>query len=230
MKFALVGNQRQEAQPRLSGRCPVCDQPMTAKCGEHKMWHWAHRGKRHCDPWWENETEWHRGWKNQFPVDWQEFRQVAETGERHIADVKTDRGWVIEFQYSFLNSEERRARNSFNSKLVWVVNGARRKKDRQQFTRALSDGHQISRIVWHVFVDECALLREWAGSEKPTFFDFGEGPALWWLLGSRPNGVAYVAPFSRAEFVEIHRSGATSGFDDLTRDLSKLISEYESRR
>ena len=54
------------------------------------MWHWAHRGSRFCDPWWENETEWHRSWKGQFPVNWQEVVHQAETGEKHIADVKTE--------------------------------------------------------------------------------------------------------------------------------------------
>jgi len=46
--------------------------------------------------------------KDQFPADWQEHVQHAETGERHIADVKTSRGWVIEFQHSYLKPEERR--------------------------------------------------------------------------------------------------------------------------
>jgi hypothetical protein len=29
---------------------------MTPKCGQLKVWHWAHRSTRSCDPWWENET------------------------------------------------------------------------------------------------------------------------------------------------------------------------------
>ena len=51
------------------------------------------KGRRFCDPWWENETEWHRAWKDQFPADWQEIVHHAEDGEKHIADVKTDR-WL----------------------------------------------------------------------------------------------------------------------------------------
>jgi hypothetical protein len=34
MKFALVDGQRQEAQPRLSGKCPACEHPMIARCGK----------------------------------------------------------------------------------------------------------------------------------------------------------------------------------------------------
>ena len=105
MKFALINGQRQEAKPNLSGECLACGQPMIAKCGEVKIWHWAHKGRCTCDPWWENETEWHRTWKGLFPESWQEVIHQADDGERHIADVKTDRGWVIEFQHSFIKPE-----------------------------------------------------------------------------------------------------------------------------
>lgn len=44
-----------------------------------------------------------------------------ESGEKHIADVKTDSGWVLEFQHSNINPKERLSRNSFYPKLVWVV-------------------------------------------------------------------------------------------------------------
>src|SRR6266852_5857817 len=149
MKFALVNGQRQEAQPNLLGKCPTCDHPMVAKCGEVKIWHWAHQGRHFCDPWWENETEWHRGWKGQFPVDWQEIVHYAEDRERHIADVKTDRGWILEFQHSYITPEERRSREAFYPKLVWVVDGTRRKRDRNQFVKAFEEGtpHPIDRAV-----------------------------------------------------------------------------------
>ena len=94
MRFALVNGQRQEAQPNLSAKCPTCDQPMVAKCGEVRISHWAHQRTLLCDPWWENETEWHRAWKGQFPESWQEVVHQADNGEKHIADVKTDQGWV----------------------------------------------------------------------------------------------------------------------------------------
>jgi competence protein CoiA len=117
MKFAVVGEERREAQPHLSGKCPFCGNAMIAKCGERRLrvWHWAHQETRTCDPWWE-ETDWHRGWKNQFPREWQEFIQRSETGEKHIADVKTDRGVVLEFQHSHLQPEERVRRENFYGK------------------------------------------------------------------------------------------------------------------
>ena len=134
MKFADIECQRREAQGGLSATCPSCGAAVIAKCGDHRVWHWAHRGVRVCDPWWEPETEWHRAWKNEFPAVWQEAIQFAQTGEKHVADVKTQSGMVIEFQHSFLKAEERAARESFYRKMVWVVDGRRRKRDAAQLS------------------------------------------------------------------------------------------------
>ena len=49
-KFAVVEEERQEAQPGLSGKCPFCGDAMIAKCGQVRVWHWSHRGTRKCDP------------------------------------------------------------------------------------------------------------------------------------------------------------------------------------
>ena len=90
LRLADIAGQRRKAEPGLSGACPCCGAPVIARCGKIRAWHWPHRSVRVCDPWWENETEWHRAWKNEFPTDWQEIIQTAENGERHIADVKTE--------------------------------------------------------------------------------------------------------------------------------------------
>ena len=73
MKFALVDGNKTEATKGAKGICPICGSELIAKCGEVKINHWAHKGIRNCDPWWENETEWHRSWKNNFPAEWQEI-------------------------------------------------------------------------------------------------------------------------------------------------------------
>ena len=86
---------------------------MIAKCGNKKVWHWAHKTKKTCDHWWENETQWHRDWKDQFPVEWQEVVHFAEGGEKHVADVKTSTGLVIEFQHSAITKEEVLSRTAF---------------------------------------------------------------------------------------------------------------------
>lgn len=232
MKFALVNGVRQEALPNLSATCPACARPMVAKCGEIKVWHWAHRGTRVCDPWWENESEWHRAWKSEFPTDWQEVVLKTESGEKHIADVKTEYGWVVEFQHSYLKPEERRSRNAFYQKLVWVVDGKRRKTDRLQFDCALDGGTRLKSksTVFRVALDHCSLLREWGETKTPVFFDFGQELPLWWLLATGSSGFAYVMPVSRTYFVEIHRHGATETarqFHALVNDLGSIVGNYE---
>jgi competence protein CoiA len=236
MKFALVSGQRQEAQPCLSAECPTCGHPMVARCGEVKVWHWAHLGGHLCDPWWEPDTDWHRGWKDRFPIDWQEVVHHAENGEKHIADVKTDRGWAIEFQHSYLKSEERRSRDTFYSKLIWVVDGARRKRDRAQLLKAWNEGVPIgvNSPVRKAFSDEFMLLREWAGGNAPIFFDFREPQLLWWLFARSTGGLVFLAPYSRASFIESHRGGGTPEaareFDEFMKDVPKLVADYESHR
>lgn len=234
MKYALVDKQRIEPQPGLSGICPGCEQPMIAKCGEVKIWHWAHLGKRVCDPWWENETEWHRNWKGYFPVDWQEVVHYAESGEKHIADVNTDQDWVIEFQHSHLKPEERRARDEFYKNLVWVVDGTRRKRDMMQLLNAWKMGTPVgtSPVLRKIsFPEECVLLREWASTRAPVFFDFKEASNIWWLLPNSADGKTYITPFSRSEFIRLHRGGDTKDIQEFAKflnDFSKLISSYNA--
>ncbi|MGH9440295.1 MAG: competence protein CoiA family protein [Terriglobia bacterium] len=101
MRYALVNGLKVEPAPSLSGQCSSCGAVMVAKCGQHKLWHWAHKSRVHCDPWWEPETDWHRAWKNHFPPEWQEVVHFDPAShEKHVADVKTVAGKVIEFQHS----------------------------------------------------------------------------------------------------------------------------------
>src|SRR5262245_54044994 len=233
MRFALVGGQRQEAQPGHLGKCRACDHPMIAKCGEHRVWHWAHKGRRLCDPWWENETEWHRAWKDQFPADWQEIVHHAENGERHIADVKTHDGWVIEFQHSNIRPDERRSRESFYHSLIWVVDGMRRERDIAHFSKAWTHGESRYPLSSkrRISSPEGALLRDWAGSRAHVFFDFGNERPLWWLFPESDDIRAYVQHISRAQFVRIHGETHTHGpseFDSLVQNFSAFIADYES--
>ena len=176
MKLTNIDGQRRDAQPGPSGECPMCGATTIAKCGEKNIWHWAHKGKRSCDHWWENETPWHRNWKNHFPVEWQEVVRWAGDGEKHIADVKTDQDWVIEFQHSYIKPDERRSREAFYGNMVWIVDGQRRKTDLKQFTEAVRDGQQIFEEPLAVAVrpSDCRLVKEWATSRVPVYIDFGE--------------------------------------------------------
>jgi hypothetical protein len=124
MKFAIANGMRREAMPGLQGTCPVCDAGLRPKCGTIRVHHWAHTPGV-VDHRWEPETEWHRNWKKPlpyrvprgFPIECQEFVQRAESGERHIADVRTSHGRVLEFQHSSISDQERRAREEFRNPL-----------------------------------------------------------------------------------------------------------------
>lgn len=123
MQFAIVEDQRREAFPGGHGICPVCGAATIAKCGPRVMHHWAHASRRDCDPWWENETPWHREWKNLFPIDCREISHVAPDGEIHRADIKTPTGIVVEVQHSAMTDAERISREAFYGNLVWIIDG-----------------------------------------------------------------------------------------------------------
>ena len=236
MKLAVVDGQRADAQPGLSGECPVCGATTIAKCGEKNIWHWAHKSKRKCDHWWENETEWHRNWKNRFPVEWQEVVRSADDGEKHIADVSTDQGWVIEFQHSFINPDERRSREAFYKNMVWVVDGLRRKNGRKQFTDAVRDKRSVFKDWFVVTLRQydCRILEEWSNSRVPVFFDFGEDvfdfeeyilSGLWLLIPTGFDHPAYLAMVRKENFIGWLRKG-----DFNPQPLSDLMRTYEQER
>ena len=202
MKFALVNGERKEAEPSLTGECIGCGRPMIARCGEVRIKHWAHQGRLRCDTWWEPETEWHRAWKNQFPSEWQEVVHFAQDGEKHIADVKTEQEWVLEFQHSNIKPEERQSRDNFYQKLIWVVDGKRRIRDKKQFFEALSQGRgrwidsEKYPEIHPLFYPEGTLFRDWSTSTSHVFFDFGEDD-LWWLLPQSNEEWALILQISR---------------------------------
>ena len=245
LKFAFVDGRRSDARPGLRGVCPKCDDPLTARCGEVYRWHWAHPKGSDCD-YSSEESEWHLNWKDKFPDDWQEVLHKAEDGERRIADVKTDQDWVLEFQHSRIDSDVREGREAFYENLIWIVDGAKRKRDKKQFFKALQEGKLVVKELnlWRVpITDECALLRDWSDSRVPVFFDFGgseesEDSQLDLVEDTRPeqaqlwcvirviNGMAYGGPFLRQDFMRYHSPAAkTAGLDfsALMKKVNEII-------
>lgn len=113
---------RVKPTPQGRGICQICENVLIAKCGEIYTWHWQHKKDRDCDPWKEYETEWHRRWKNYFPFDWQEVLIENISTERHLADVRTDNGVVLEFQNSPISTSTIRTRETFYGNMIWVIN------------------------------------------------------------------------------------------------------------
>ncbi|KAF2508707.1 hypothetical protein EYY60_16430 [Flavobacterium zhairuonense] len=110
--------------PAYSGQnavCGFCGEKVRGKCGKIYIWHWQHVHNADCDLWKEGETDWHRQWKNKFPFEWQEM-VLEKNGEKHIADIFTAEGIVIEFQNSAISASTIAERERFYEKMIWVIN------------------------------------------------------------------------------------------------------------
>lgn len=220
MQYAMLGNQKLEAAPGLFGECPGCKSRVLAKCGTQRVWHWAHLGKITCNFEREPESEWHRNWKNDFPVEWREVIRWAQTGERHRADVMTGLGLVIEFQHSPLHPNERVARESFHSNMVWVVDGTRLERTWSKFLQGQQSwrGTPWQGFYMTHFPDESFPI-EWLACAVPVFFDFSgvaeteneQSPnrkTLWLLLPGRAEGRAVISAVGRQDFLDVTRRRA----------------------
>lgn len=214
MYLALVDGIRKPPSVGLNGTCPVCSDRMIAKCGEARIHHWAHYARRHCDQWWEPEEAWHREWKNRFPFEWQEVIHHDRNGDRHVADVRTEHGLVIEFQHSYLDPAERRRRETFYGNMVWVVDGTRLVGDLPRFIHGIRScrATRIRGFLAHLAPEVC-FPRSWLDSSKMVLFDFGRDPErilssdvdgkLWCLLPGRADGRAIFGALPRSEFARL---------------------------
>ena len=218
MKYALVDNVKTEASKGARGICQVCGSSVIAKCGEIRESHWAHKNIGHCDTWWEPETEWHRAWKNRFPNDWQEIPFTDKrTGERHIADVCTSHGLVIEFQHSKIEAQECTSREAFYKNMVWVVDGARLKGDYPRFLKARKYLQKISDRLYSIDFPRICFPTDWIESSVPVIFDFlgnevildptDRRQQLYCLFPLGNKRGAQIIEISRQEFIRRATSG-----------------------
>jgi hypothetical protein len=174
MLYAIVEGAKSRAAPNSKGICSGCLGAVIPKCGQIKVWHFAHARGIDCDPWHEGESAWHLEWKALFPKECVEI----PLGE-HRADVFFDSGdpfvdsTTIEFQNSPINPEEIQEREEFyreRGRLIWIFNAAkwhlslRHKFDPHPRYRSF-------RWKWpHLSLAACRSY--------PLFFDLGDG----WLL------------------------------------------------
>jgi competence protein CoiA len=153
---------------------------MVAKCGTKIVHHWAHSRRSQCDPWWENETDWHRTWKKRFPEELREVIQHADDGEIHIADVKTSTGIVLEFQHSGMTDIERISREQFYRNMVWVIDALGFKSHFHLMNFLPERNTDIARdLVWmqreHTWSDPQHGMF-WRRSENPDIAPSGPRP------------------------------------------------------
>lgn len=239
MHFALINNNRVEAQPKLQGICSCCSKPVIAKCGTKKNWHWAHKSKTGCDNWWEPETEWHRTWKNNYPADWQEMTLLNKrTDEKHIADVHTVHNLVIEFQHSHIEPQERTLREQFYKNMVWVVDGTRLKRDYPRFLRGKQNCFQNTIFyntdnpkIFRVDLIDWCFPSDWLESSVPVIFDFlGDGSIddseglrnPLYCLFPQIEGHARVSEISRKAFIDATSNG------EWTLRVQKFMTDFRN--
>lgn len=169
MQFAIVDGIRREAFSKGRGICPICGANTIAKFGTRITHHWAHENIRDCDPWWENETPWHREWKNCFPADCREVTHVSDDGEIHRADIKTPTGIVVEIQHSNMTDTERISREVFYKNMIWIVDGKGFNGNFDIYHMLPNPHSELARdIVW------CKAKRHMHGSNAGLFFRMSE--------------------------------------------------------
>lgn len=162
MIWAIKNNIKTKAIPKSKAKCPICNEELISKCGNIKIWHWAHKSKNDCDNWYEPESIWHLKWKNEFPKEQQEI-VIKKGDEYHIADIKTTTGKVIELQHSNISSENIEKREEFYGDIIWLL-----------------DGDTFGKNI--LFKNKC-LLWKWMPSiikvsEKDVFVDLRNGTII----------------------------------------------------
>jgi competence protein CoiA len=146
--------------------------------------------------------------------------------KKHVADVKTEHGVVLEFQHSYLKPAERGAREAFYKKMVWVVDGRSRPRDRARLDAVLRLAVVVSRqpLLVSVPSSDGGLLRDWEASRVPVYLDFG-GSDLWRMNPHSPNGRAHLLPVTKASFLKAHLEGLP--FEEpWTQDIEHAVANY----
>jgi hypothetical protein len=141
---------------------------------------------------------------------------------------------VIEFQHSSIAREERNSRDDFYTKLIWVVDGTRRKTDINQFQNLLNEAILIANkpLVFKVdYPEDYRLIREWGASKSLlVLVDFGNsGIDELWLIYPSNNDV-YVSNFSPSSFIELmNNTESDEVYKMLIDPIQKVIEESEAR-
>jgi len=138
---------------------------MLAKCGSLITWHWAHAPDAACDPWRTGETRWHLALKERFLNSGAGVEvPITRNGERHIADVVTPDGTIIELAHSYPPGNQIAVREAFYGRMAWVY-------DADRFTERVDIYRKSGelRFRWRQPVKSMTLHRRpvyWHGQER----------------------------------------------------------------
>lgn len=170
MIWAIENDKRISAYPGIKAVCPICKCEVIPKCGEIKIWHWAHKNLQECDSWYEPESWWHINWKNQFPKECQEVSigkhraDIAINKKNKLGNFEYSNRFIIELQNSSICSDNIRERESFYTEMCWILNG-------DTLAKGLELTKQTEGYVgfkWKYFP------KSWMLAKKPIYVDLGE--------------------------------------------------------
>ena len=101
-----------------------------------------------------------------------------QTGEIHIADIKTPDELVVEFQHSAISPTDRVAREQFYENMIWVVDGSINKNNYKRFVKMyqkmsfkFKKDMEIPFSLYSLS-DSDFFNQNWLPDKIPVFFDF----------------------------------------------------------
>lgn len=198
MLYATDGNGNKIRPSKgLIAVCSGCGSVMVPKCGKIKIWHWAHETNQECDAWSDGETEWHLGWKQNFPKESVEVH-IDRDGVKHYADVLTPKGVVIELQHSPISPDVIKEREQFYGNMIWVfdLRVQHEHKRLQIYLRSTADG--AARFMWF------RPKKSFEYITKEMYWDFGSDKLF------KPNSTLYEGGHGQLirknDFIEAHNA------------------------
>lgn len=185
MLFAILDDKKIEPIPNTQAKCPLCGEKVLSRCGEIKVWHWAHFKGKSCDSWYEPETHWHKNWKLTFGKENCEIK-IAKEDCWHVADVLTKEKVVIELQNSPIQKNIIRKREEFyGERMIWLINGIKFKdnfyiKDWDDELNWWSLQHNSckNREGMKMFKWEYPR-KSWEDTQRHIFIDFHDDSLFW---------------------------------------------------
>lgn len=185
MLFAILDGKKVEPIPNTHAKCPACGEKVLSKCGEVKVWHWAHFKGKSCDSWYEPETYWHKYWKLTFGKENSE-KKITKGDTWHIADILTNEEVIIELQNSSIQKGVIRKREEFyGERMIWLINGIKFQKNfyikDKESDFPIGQSYQINcnSLLGRKMFKWDYPRRSWAGSRRHIFIDFHEEWLFW---------------------------------------------------
>jgi len=220
--------------------CPGCGKEVLSKCGDVVVWHWSHRANRDCDPWYEPETVWHRGWKDRLAsLERQEITIQDASGTFHRADVQDENGIVVELQHSPISGQVIADREEFYTAnatgMVWLFDARDKRRRIQVPVPPAKSGHPIGEpLKYPLYTHHGEWLTDyhrlswsycpkWTKQVKClTFIDLGRG-LLVELIMSREDCLGVYRLWSHDQFVERVKKGGLLSILQGAQDFRDLL-------